>query len=363
VSNCRGYSLVYLTLVFGAAAFAGCGETQRSAPAEAVNGADSRENPPATSAAPPKLRIARAIDLRTLPQFEQAKLSIRTADRLEGTASGTAAAILAYYRAVLEKLGWKLGSPLTYRAATDDSGSVMLEKGSDAIFLSVIPNVGIGGKVRADEKSLSIASLGACDSSKLPRLRGAENGYSSRLSTVYFTDMKVDATAASVRTMLEHEGWQPFAKPYAIKSGSSDIFRDEYRRQGNSLRVLVSTAPTGAKKIRSSVEYFIGAIGHQMPAPPDATEVEFDDTLCLMQCKVPRELQPVADFYRGAMADLGFEGAPAIPANEAKAVVVFKAKDQEVVILQLNYDWQNTHVELTRKMPEAGKKAGTGGNK
>ena len=92
--------------------------------------------------------------------------------------------------------------------------------------------------------------------------------------------------------LLLHDGWQRSTKLYAIKSESSDVVRDEYRKQGNSLRVRVRSAASDEKKPRSSVEYLIGAIGHQLPAPPDAADVELDDTLCQMQCAVPRSSSP-----------------------------------------------------------------------
>ena len=251
--------------------------------------------------------------------------------------------------AALEKLGWKLSSPPPKDQAADESASALLQKGNDAIFLQVIPNVAGGGKPTADEKLVSLGNLGACDSSKLPRLPGAENGYGNRLSSVYFIDMKAAATAASVRNLLLHDGWQPFTKPYAIKSESPGVVRDEYRKQGNSLRVHVRSTATDAKKPRSSVEYLIGAIGHQLPAPPDAADVELDDTLCQMQCTVLRELQPVAKYYCDAMTDLGYEVPREIPADETRVVIKFKSKDQEPVILELTYDGQNTHVNLKRE--------------
>ena len=178
---------------------------------------------------------------------------------------------------------------------------------------------------------------------------GAEKGYGSRLSSVYFTDMKAAATAASVKNLLLHDGWQPFTTPYAIKSELLNSVRDEYRKLGNSLSVLVGSAAGDEKKSRSSVKYVIGAIGHQLPAPPDAVDVEFDDTLCQMQCTVPRELQHVAKYYRDAMSDLGYEFPREIPADETRVVVKFRSKEQEAVVLELTYDGQNTHVELKRE--------------
>ena len=100
----------------------------------------------------------------------------------------------------------------------------------------------MGGKIAADEKLLSVGNLAACDSSKLPRLPGAEKGYGKRLSTVYFTDMKVAATAESVRNLLLHDGWQAFAKPFGVKTESPNFVREEFRKQGDSLRVLSAAA-------------------------------------------------------------------------------------------------------------------------
>lgn len=330
-------------------ALAGCGGPPAgSAAADSSAAATWREKQAAANSVSPKPPAARTIDLRTLPQASQAKFAIYTADRLEGTARGTTADIFAHYRSALEKLGWKISSPPSKDQTADDSASALLQKGNDAIYLSVIPNVAGGGKPATDEKLVSLGNLGDCDSSKLPRLPGAEKGYGNRLSSSYFTDMKPAATAASVKNLLLHDGWQPYTEPYAIRSESPNFVRDEYRKQGNSLRVHVRSAAGDDKRPRSSVEYLIGAIGHQLPASRDAADVKFDDTLCQMQCSVPRDLQPVAKYYRDAMTDLGYEGPPEIPADETRVIMKFKSKDQEPLVLELTYDGRDTHVELKR---------------
>jgi len=318
----------------------------------------SDEKAASTTAGPPAPAKPEGIDLRTLGQVEQAKFTIRTANRIEGIARGKASSIFAHYRAALEKAGWKLSAPLAGEQVTDESASALLIKDGDSIFLSVIPNVLAVKKGTSDEKQFSLGNLGTCDSSKLPQLPGAEKGYGNTISTVYFTDMKVAATAASVRTMLEHDGWQPFEKPFAGKFELPNLARDEYRKEGNSLRVLIS--PASGKENKSSVEYVIGAIGHQLPAPSDATDVEFDDALWLLRCTIPRDLGPVTKYYLAAVADAGFESPPYLPKDDNKALIVCESKDKDVLFVDLTYDGLNTRAVLHGVSAEARKKADSG---
>src|SRR4029077_6367091 len=116
--------------------------------------------------------------------------------------------------------------------------------------------------------------------------------------------------------------------------------------------------PKPGKENASAVEYMIGAIGHQLPAPPDATDVEFDDAMCLMRCNVPRDIDPVAKYYHDAMTALGFEVGRLL-SGEDKTVLICKSKDQDVGI-DLIYVDINTRVELRGLAPKDGKKADEG---
>ncbi len=243
--------------------------------------ASSGENPAATSAAPPKPVDPNAVDLRSLRQFQNTKFTILTANRLEGTTGDSAAAIFDHYRAALEKLNWKLSAAPAKGQVTEESALGLLNKGDESIVLSIVPYGNSKDNEKAALRQFTVDNLGTCDSGKLPRLPGAEAGYASKISSVYFTDMKVPATAASVKNLLVANGWQPYTKPYTSPPVMLSRVRDQYRKEGNSLRVLVSPKP--GKENASAVEYMIGAIGHQLPAPADATDVEFDDAMCLMR--------------------------------------------------------------------------------
>ena len=322
----RGCLLSLLAVLFGAAAFAGCGGPPSSSKADDSAAGTSGEKQTATNDAPPKPRDARTIDLRTLPQAEQTKFTIYAADRLEGTARGTAAEILARYRTALEKLGWKISSPPSKDQTAEESASALLENGNDAIFLSVSPSIAGRGKPATDEKLLSLGNLGDCDSSKLPRLPGAEKGYGSRLSSVYFTDMKAAATAASVKNLLLHDGWQPFTKPYAIKSESLNSVRDEYRKQGNSLKRARSGPPPAIEKAP-----LVGQVRHWARSGTNCrrhpTRPMWSSTTHSARCnaRCPASLQsPSPNTTGDTLSELGYEAPREIPADDTRLIVKFR---------------------------------------
>jgi hypothetical protein len=164
------------------------------------------------------------------------------------------------------------------------------------------------------------------------------------MSTVYITDMKVAPTAASVRNLLLGGDWQRFTRPDFGGLVLPHWAREEFRKNGNSLTVEVS--PVADNEQKSSVKYLIGAIGHRLPAPPDATSVEFDDARCLLRCSVLGDVKAVARYYVAAMADLGYETPSDFSPGEYKAMLVCTAKDHDTLVVDLNYEGQNTHVEI-----------------
>lgn len=344
--------------LLAAALLTGCGDsaprpTGSSGAASSGEPASSDEKPAAASAAPPKLVDANAVDLRSLPRLENTNFTVLTANRLEGTTGDSATAILDHYRAALEKLGWKLSATPAKGQVTEDAALGLLNKGDDSIVLSIVPYGKPKDNERPAQRQFTVDNLGTCDSGKLPRLPGAEPGYASKISSVYFTDMRVPATAASVKNLLIANGWQPYTKPYASPTVIPDRVRDQYRKEGNSLRVLVS--PKSGKENASAVEYMIGAIGHQLPAPADATDVEFDDAMCLMRCSVPRNVDPVAKYYSGAMAALGFEVGN-FSVDPKKTVIICKSKGQDAIV-DLNYVGINTRVDVRGYLPKDRNKA------
>jgi len=353
VTSTRGFMFRLLAIALLTALLTGCDKSS-SPPAGSGAAAGSGEGPVVANGPTEKPAEPRAIDLRTLPPLDNAKYAIRAASRLEGTCSGKAAEVLEHFRAALEKPGWKPTTPLPKGDAGDESASAMLSKGPDSIFLSVSRNG------QGDEKQFSVGDLGTCDSSKLPRLAGAEHGYDGTISTVYFTDMQVAATAASVRNLLLAGGWQEFDKPLMKKIESPGFVQAEYRKQGNSLRVLVSAA--AGSENRSSVKYVIGAIGHELPAPANATGVEFDDALWMMRCTIPGDLEPTAKYYRTAMPELGFDPPQDLDMSETDMVLTCESKDKDVVIIKLHFDGDNTHAELHGISAYARKNAGKGGS-
>ena len=371
MSGSLASSFRVLAAVFAAVLLSGCGDSAPRPPTRnsgAANGsaanssepASSGDKPAATSAAPTKPVDPNAVDPPLAARDRTfTKFTIVTATRLEGTSNDTAAAICEHYRAALEKLGWKLTAPPSKGQVTDESASALLYKGDDSIFLSIVSYGSPNNKEKLAERQFTVDNLGTCDCGKLPRLPGAEPGYANKISSVYFSDMKVPATAASVKNLLVANGWQPYTKPFASPPVMLDRVRDQYRKDGNSLRVLVSPKP--GKESTSAVEYMIGAIGHQLPAPADATDVEFDDAMCLMRCSVPRDIDPVAKYYYAAMAALGFEvGDYAV--DDHKTVIICKSKDQDAVV-DLNYEGISTRVDLRGYLPKDRKKADEGAKK
>ena len=74
------------------------------------------------------------------------------------------------------------------------------------------------------------------------------------------------------------------------------------------MHVFMGAAP--ASENQTSVHYAMHVLAHELPAPPDATDVEFDDDTRTLQCNMPRPMDAAVAFYREAMPAAGYRELP-----------------------------------------------------
>src|SRR5262249_22234157 len=107
---------------------------------------------------------------------------------------------------------------------------------------------------------------------------------------------------------LSDLGWQRFVS--RLRDGDDDD-KDKknrtlaFRKQGYILIVYVGESPV--KEFRTHVQFMVTALAHELPAPPNATKVEFDDANWKMRCEVPGDLKEAAEFYQKAMPAAGYK--------------------------------------------------------
>lgn len=146
------------------------------------------------------------------------------------------------------------------------------------------------------------ADSGIVDVRTLPRLEGvfedASRTQSYHLS--YSVPTAVAVTGDATKRLLAADGWVQFLRPLDEKSGS---FTFKKAQQG--LHVSLSQRP--GRPDQSVVNYVAERITANVPFPPEATDIVFDQHRPYLGCVAPLALEATQDFFRSEMAAIGWK--------------------------------------------------------
>ncbi len=270
------------------------------APSPAAAGASNHSHVAARPVTFSSSELAGVIDFGKLPRLSGTKVAIDGAAHFSAKVPGKVPEVAAFYFDVLAKLGWKSENAGDDQSPRADSASAILVKDGYMVSLALY---------KAGEPSttsLDFVALGNFDTRKLPRVNGAEKPYESQISTIYFVPTKVPAAAEEVLKLLDADGWRRYAGINSSNAVETESMRTmKLRKRGYSLDLSIYSAP--AENNETTVEYSVRALSHELPAPPDAIDIQFDDDRCELRCVAPNDLKSVADFYRRMMPELGYE--------------------------------------------------------
>jgi len=137
------------------------------------------------------------------------------------------------------------------------------------------------------------ADDGMVDVRTLPRLEGAvEDTARTRPDSVsYGVSTVVAVTSVATRQLLAADGWVPYIRPLDEKSTSLTFKKAQ---QG----LHVSFTQGLGRPDRSVVYYSADRITANVPFPPDATDVVFDEHRPYLGCIAPAALDATLDFFR-----------------------------------------------------------------
>ncbi|MBR1223723.1 MULTISPECIES: hypothetical protein [unclassified Bradyrhizobium] len=143
------------------------------------------------------------------------------------------------------------------------------------------------------------------DVSTLPRLEGAveqtalaKTHQSKTYQVTYDVPTGFAATTAAVRQLLAADGWVRYAGPL-----ENDKFSSKFKKGRQGLFVSV---PPG-KPNQSSVIYSANAAHVNVPFPPDAADIVFEEWRPYLGCIAPTALDATLDFFRKEMAASGWK--------------------------------------------------------
>lgn len=167
------------------------------------------------------------------------------------------------------------------------------------------------------------AEPAALDLTKLPLPPGTKKVYVDSLTAIHATDAPVAATAEACEKLLLDQGWQSY--------GSAGDTR--YYKRGTT-RLLVTVQSEGAPGKRTMISFASENMAADLPAPPEVQELQFaGKQLGFLTGMTPME---VADFYRKALAPLGWSTKMAKPEKtDFKDVIIFRSPEKGMIQIEM----------------------------
>jgi hypothetical protein len=237
---------------------------------------------PASPAASPA-DAAKQLDLATFPLLDGADAaSVRQTTALAYDVKAGLKAAYGQIRKQLTERGWK---EEPQASVTDDYASGVFSRNGYVTSLTIMP---------ASDSGLAAIRLqqhGNVDLARLPAGPDAKVVYGGPTSLILGTPATAEKAAAWIDGALTKAGWEPY--------GSGGPTR-MYRQRGVILTTLISDAvppATGAV-----IQYSTRMVAQEIPAPPDAEQIQFADDLNQLAFDARADAAAIADFYRERLA-------------------------------------------------------------
>jgi hypothetical protein len=308
-----------------------------SAPASPATAPSKPAAPPVAIEPTDTRELVKVLDLGTLASPDGSTVGDQSATRLQITVPLATAAAARFYLEKLDALGWKPVGPNAAEGITDAFAQLELEKGGYTLLLSAMPG-------KPNQSNVSIEHVGNFDTRALPKTAGAEEQYSSRSNTLYFTSATVDDAAAAIRNLLVTAGWESYDRAFTQSAMRDDAADMLFRKKAYSVSVSVSKSAANGK---TAVQYNVKTLARDLPAPPDAKKVAIQDDRWVLLCEVPRAVAAAAAYYRKAMAEVGFASPPRETTSGEAMTLSFEADNHDLVLVGLqSAGEQSTKVKL-----------------
>lgn len=157
---------------------------------------------------------------------------------------------------------------------------------------------------------LSAATTGALaqdpsDTSKLPRPGNAKVIYESPQTTILTTTRSSEATAAEVEKLLADAGWQNY-RELQERREPDPAARTLVARKG-AIGLQARIAPAPAQGNATTVNFIANPLRHDLPFPPEAHGVKFDQNLPLLEATTPQTFEAVATYYTAELKQRGWD--------------------------------------------------------
>lgn len=273
---------------------------------------------------------AKALDLRTFPLIEGAKLQgQRLLPRLMYEVESAVKPAYAFQQKKLLEAGWK---ELPGSQAEDTYASGFFSKDGFVVYVSI-------SQQSSDPKKTGMAQVmvghyGNVDTAKLPVPKGVKPFYSTPAGAAYITEANVQETAEALRKLLVDDGWIPYG------TASSDPNSPMMYFKRNAVRVMAWVSSAPAQGGKTVIQLSSEQLSADLPMPPTAPDARYNDDDKTIRFDWPGEDgSEVVNFYLTELTKKGWKATTERPVTDDKKgqqFLIFRNSQKDMISLDLN---------------------------
>lgn len=194
-----------------------------------------------------------------------------------------------FHKKHLQERGWK---EQPQASVSDEYAAGTFGRDGFVLSLTVMPSAPSEKPTTAKaESDVRIQNHGNVDLSKLPNAPDAKAVYVGPLTAIYTTALAADKAEELIRTSLVQAGWVPYGGTPGIHS---------YRKAAVVVTAMTMAAPAQANS--TTINYSVKMLPLELPAPPEATQLQFSDDRIQLAFDSELNAEKIADFYREQLA-------------------------------------------------------------
>jgi hypothetical protein len=308
----------------GLACVASCGSGDKTANVEAAAPKEEiqAEREPANVGASVQKKTPqpdvepKPINLKKFPVMEGGELITLSPANLTCKVKGDVKSVFDFQRAQFAALGWKEQSD---SSVTEQVASGAFRGAGFVISASVYP-VGDPTSVQ-----LMLHNHGSINLAQLPLPPGTKPVYVGPLSAIYATEAPLTETKETTLKLLADAGWEPHGH-------EGDSWH--YKQGLNRISATIQTEGAPGKK--TMITYSCELMSGDLPAPPDAKDVRYDDTSQKLTFISAAVMDAIIDFYREKLGKTGWKQDEGKPFRiDDYDQVTYRSPEGEVIFLKL----------------------------
>lgn len=306
--------------------------------------------PPARKAALPATveEATRVLDLRTLPRMAGAQVNLQTLGMLMYSAQGDLKQAFAFQQQELAKRGFK-ELPGRHSHASGESSHFT----KDGFLVAVSTSPSHGDPQRAGWSDVVLVNEGNVAVEQLPVPPGAKLFHPSPSEASYTTTATPAETTEACRKLLVAAGWEPYGH-IEPNPRQPEMTMHDFKRNAMKIQSWIMTTPAEGGK--TLIRYSAELLSADLPAPPDAAQLRYDDHQKRLSFEMPEEqTAALLAFYQERLPRQGWK-----PTTERAIVddrkhtqfLIFRNPQRDLLALDLSARSGTVHAQLRHQSAE-----------